>query len=103
MRSMRWLVLALVAGCASNTAQKTNLEGSIECGGMTCGSGQICFSQDSGSQCDVNLDAGIGPYQQFGWTCGSLPAECDGVTRDCFTSQWDVVSADGRYVDHLCI
>lgn len=70
---------------------------------MTCGSGQICFSMESGSQCDVNPDAGIGQYQEFGWSCGVLPAGCDGVTRDCFPDMFTVVSEDGRYVDQLCI
>jgi len=102
MRVMRWLVLILSAGCTGNV-KPTSLEGSIPCGAMTCGSGQICFSMESGSQCDVNLDAGIGPYQEFGWRCEELPADCDGVTRDCFPGKFEVVSDDGRYVDHLCI
>ncbi|MEO8844817.1 MAG: hypothetical protein ABI591_23720 [Kofleriaceae bacterium] len=89
-------------GC-TNEVQRTSLEGSITCGSMTCGSGQICFSMESGSQCDVNPDAGIGQYQEFGWTCGELPTDCDGVTRDCFPDQLTQVSADGRYVDRLCI
>ena len=105
---MRWLVpFVFATGCTSSgssgSVQKTNLEGTITCGPMTCGSGQLCFSTESGSQCDVNPDAGIGQYQQFGWACGSLPPDCDGVTRDCLPDRWDVVSEDGRYVDHLCI
>ena len=102
---MRWLVIVLVtiwAACATEV-KPTSLEGSIPCGSMTCGSGQICFSMESGSQCDVNLDAGIGQYQEFGWHCGALPTDCDGVTQDCFTGKFTVVSADGRYVDQLCI
>ena len=99
------LFLTVVAGCvlSNRPPSKTNLEGSITCGPITCGSGQICFSREAGSQCDVNYDAGIGEYQEFGWTCGTLPADCDGITRDCFTDRWDVVSADGRSVAHLCI
>ncbi len=99
---MRWLVMVVCIGC-TNDVKPTSLEGSITCGPMTCGSGQICFSTESGSQCDVNADAGIGQYQEFGWTCGELPADCDGVTRDCFPGMFDVVSADGRYVIHECI
>ena len=99
---MRWLVLVLCAGCATEV-KPTPLEGSIPCGSTTCGSGQICFSMESGSQCDVNPDAGIGQYQEFGWHCGELPHDCDGVTRDCFPGQFTVVSSDGRYVDQLCI
>ncbi len=98
---MRSLVIVLCAACTS-TPTPTLLEGAISCGPtLTCGSGQICFSQESGSQCDVDADAGIGQYQDFGWTCESLPTDCDGVTRDCFPGA--VVSDDGRYVSHLCI
>ncbi|HEY0250695.1 MAG TPA: hypothetical protein VGC41_04180 [Kofleriaceae bacterium] len=95
---MRWLLL-LCIGCTQ--PQRTSLEGSITCGPMTCSSGQVCQSRESGSQCEVNLDAGVGPYQEYGWTCVELPPGCDGVTRDCFPE--DVVSADGRYVTYLCI
>ena len=98
---MRSLLLVLAA-CTSSV-KPTSLEGAIPCGGMTCGSGQICFSMESGSLCDVNPDAGIGPYQEFGWTCGALPADCDGVSRDCFSGKFVYVSDDGRYVDHACI
>ncbi len=99
---MKWLLL-LCLGCTTSELRRTSLEGSISCGGLTCGSGQICFSEESGSLCDVNPDAGIGPYQQYGWRCGELPASCDGVTRDCFADRWTFVSEDGRYVDHACI
>ncbi len=99
---MRSLVLVLCAACTSSNPTPTPLEGAISCGPtLTCGSGQICFSKESGSLCDVNADAGIGQYQDFGWTCESLPAECDGVTRDCFPGA--DVSNDGRYVTDLCI
>jgi hypothetical protein len=98
---MRWLILVLVASCAADP-KPTSLEGSITCGSMMCGSGEICFSMDSGSQCDVNLDAGIGEYQQFGWRCGTLPDGCD-VTQECFTDKFTIVSDDGRYVDQECI
>lgn len=48
---MRSLVLmVLVAGCF-NDVEPTSLEGPISCGAKTCGSGQICFSMESGSQC----------------------------------------------------
>jgi hypothetical protein len=98
---MRWLLLALCA-CV-NGAKPTSLEGTITCGAMTCGTGQICYSMESGSQCDVNPDAGIGQYQEFGWTCGTLPDDCDGITRDCFSGPFESVSDDGRHVTHLCI
>lgn len=102
---MRWLALALllVADCTTSSVTPTSLAGSISCGSASCGSGQICFSMQSGSLCDVNPDAGIGQYQEFGWTCGELPADCDGVTRDCFSGPFVVVSADGRYVMDECI
>jgi hypothetical protein len=58
---------------------------------------------ESGSQCDVNPDAGIGPYQEFGWTCGGLPADSDGVTSDCFSGPFVYVSEDGRHVERACI
>jgi hypothetical protein len=93
----------LCVGCTTTEVKPTSLEGSIPCGSMTCGSGQICFSMESGSQCDVSSDAGIGQYQEFGWRCGELPADCDGVTRDCFPGMFTTVSDDGRYVDQACI
>jgi hypothetical protein len=99
---MRWLVTILCVGCTSEV-KPTSLEGSITCGEITCGSGQICLSRESGSQCDVNPDAGIGQYQEFGWTCTELPADCDGVTRDCFQGEFVSVSDDGRYVAEACI
>jgi hypothetical protein len=98
---MRWLILIVCAGCTDG-AKPTSLEGSITCGAMTCGSGQLCFSMESGSQCDVNADAGVGPYQEFGWRCGELPAGCD-VTQDCFSGDFTYVSDDGRHVDQACI
>jgi hypothetical protein len=96
---MRLTVLLLFAGCA----EPTDLEGDIPCGGMTCGTGEICYSRESGSQCNVNLDAGIGQYQEFGWTCRVLPDDCDGITRRCFPGQFTHVSDDGRYVIDSCI
>jgi hypothetical protein len=97
---MRCLVLVIFAACA---VEPTSLEGPIPCGGMTCGSGQICFSRESGSQCNVDPEAGIGPYQEFGWTCQELPSGCDGVTRTCFPGDFTRVSDDGRYVVQACI
>ncbi len=98
---MRWLIFAMLAACSELTP--TSLDGPITCGAATCGSGQICVSQESGSQCDVDPANGIGQYQEFGWTCAELPADCDGVTRDCFPGQLEIVSDDGRYVVEECI
>lgn len=102
---LQWALLGLLAASACAThVEPTSLEGSIPCGSdLTCGSGQICLSMESGSECDVNADAGIGQYQEFGWTCTELPADCDGVTQDCFSGMFVSVSADGRYVDRECI
>lgn len=97
---MRWLVLILCAGCA---VEPTSLEGEIPCGGMTCGSGQICFSRESGSQCGVDPANGIGQYQEYGWRCEELPDNCDGVTRQCFPGSLVRVSDDGRYVVDPCV
>ncbi len=97
---MRWLSLVLLAGCA---VEPTSLEGQIPCGGMSCVSGQICFSQESGSQCWVSPESGIGQYQEFGFRCRELPDDCDGVTSQCFEGSSFGVSDDGRYVVHRCI
>ncbi|MFT3700418.1 MAG: hypothetical protein QM831_45155 [Kofleriaceae bacterium] len=98
---MKWLLLLTVVGCATEF-KRTDLSGSIECGSSSCGSGEVCYSEESGEQCLVNPDAGIGQYQEFGWHCGTLPDGCV-YTPDCITDQWTRVSEDGRHIDHLCI
>ena len=85
---MKWLcavVLAMFAtACAGNVGTKPDLSGPYTCGTQTCGSGQICVTYESGSQCDVNEDAGIGPYQIEAQECIDLPAACDGAPScDC--------------------
>jgi hypothetical protein len=96
---MRTIWVLVLVACT----EPTSLEGEIPCGGMTCGSGQICFSMESGSRCGVDPDAGIGEYQQYGWRCQVLPEGCGGVTEQCYDGLFESVSEDGRYVVRGCI
>jgi hypothetical protein len=60
----------------------------------------------SGSQCDVNEDAGIGPYQIEAQQCIDLPKACDGVPScDCVTYRGLCfgASAGGREMSFGCI
>ena len=107
MLDARWAVFAVLlisgAGC---DPQHPDLGGPYSCGPKTCSSGQICVTESAGSQCDVNLDAGIGPYQTFAWTCMDLPAACDGVPScSCVPGQGTCfdVSGGGRQLDYGCI
>ncbi len=96
-------ILLLVA-CTE--AKKPDLRGPYPCGSATCGSGQICVTYSSGSQCDVNADAGIGQYQIEAEECIDLPKACDGVPScDCVTYRGLCFNAtsDGREVDFGCI
>ena len=102
---MRWLLCIFLIGCVNNVTP-TSLDGSFVCGPKTCGTGQVCVTESSGSQCDVNADAGIGQYQTFSWDCVELPAACDGVTSCACISgggAFCTVSAEGREVDTGCI
>jgi len=83
---------------------KPSLDGPISCGKNTCGSGEVCVIAEAGSQCGVNADAGVGPYQEYSWTCMALPRECDGVlTCDCMSRSYCDVSDDGRTLHYGCI
>ena len=100
---MRFALL-LVMGCTT-TQIKPDLSGPFACGSATCGSGQICVTFSAGSQCDVNLDAGIGPYDEISATCQDVPAACNGVpTCDCVGgAPFCGVSSNGREIDTGCI
>src|ERR1044071_1300864 len=72
-RQMRALAMLCLLGCAQpDLRSKPSLEGSYSCGATTCTSGQVCLVMEAGSQCGVDLDAGVGPYQEYGWTCLAL-------------------------------
>ena len=107
---MKWifaLVLAVVANaCAGDAGKKPDLSGPYSCGQQTCGSGQICVTYESGSQCDVNADAGIGPYQIEAQECIDLPTACHGVPScDCVTYRGECfgVTSQGREMSFGCI
>ena len=83
---MRWLSIAFLFGVACSEGERPSLEGPYTCGPRTCGSGQVCIVETTGSQCGVNPDAGIGQYQEIGWACADVPAACDGTPAcDCIT------------------
>jgi len=103
-----WLMAgaALLLGCAASEVPRPSLEGAYTCGPRSCTSGQICVTESAGSQCQVNLDAGVGPYATYAWTCLDLPAACSGVPScSCAGGQGLClgVSGAGRQVDYGCI
>ncbi len=101
---MKWLLLLSLVACTE--AKKPDLSGPFACGSATCGSGQICVTYSSGSQCDVNADAGIGQYQIEAEQCIDLPQACDGVPScDCVTYRGLCFgsAAGGRELDFGCI
>jgi hypothetical protein len=108
---MRWLVLGLLVGCSTigigdDGAKRPSLDGPYACGSKSCSTGQICVTGESGSQCQVNYDAGIGQYQTYSWTCVDVPAECDGIPScDCVTGPGLCFgpSEDGRTIAFGCI
>jgi hypothetical protein len=101
--SMRVAMILFVVACGSTV--KPDLSGSYGCGSNTCGSGQICVEVYAGSQCDVNLDAGIPEYGLARADCEELPASCDGaLSCECAGgSQLCIVSGNGRELDLDCI
>jgi hypothetical protein len=102
-RHMRWLLLFLTA---CTTTDRPSLEGTVECGPNTCNTGDVCIVETTGSQCGVNPDAGIGPYQEIGWSCITPPPDCDGVPScDCITGPGMCfnVSDDYRRLTFGCI
>ncbi|HEY5937638.1 MAG TPA: hypothetical protein VIU61_23485 [Kofleriaceae bacterium] len=101
---MRWLVFVFLLACAEDV--KPSLEGPYTCGPQTCGSGQICVTVESGSQCGVNPETGVGPYEVYSWSCVDLPDSCDGVPScDCVNGGAICFgpSEDGREVAFGCI
>lgn len=101
--AMKWLALiCLFAGC-TNEGLKPSLEGPHPCGANSCITGQVCLIMESGSQCGVNEDAGIGPYQEYSWTCIDLPEQCDGVPSCDCVAGGGFCSVNGRDVRSGCI
>jgi hypothetical protein len=103
----RWLAGAvLLVGCAGSDVKRPSLDGPYACGPNTCTSGQICVTESAGSQCQVNPDAGVGPYATYAWMCVDLPAACDGIPGcSCVGGQGFClgVRGEGRQVDYGCI
>lgn len=102
---MRRLLFAFLVGCGTDE-MKPSLEGPYSCGPNTCSTGQVCVTVESGSQCDVDPERGIGQYQVYSWTCVDLPAACDGIPScDCVQSGKSCfgVSEDGREISTGCI
>ena len=105
----RWLAVAacaLLGGCAGGDVKRPSLDGPYACGPTQCASGQVCVTESAGSQCQVNPDAGIGPYDTYAWTCVELPAACDGLPScGCVVGQGLClgVSGAGRELDYGCI
>jgi hypothetical protein len=103
---MKWLVSFVLLAACSSGPDPVSLEGPYACGPKTCATGEICLIQSSGSQCQVNPDAGIGQYQEYAWDCVAIPEECDGVPScDCVTpgGMCFGTSEDGRTVYGGCI
>ncbi len=97
-------MLLLVACGIDEPADKPSLEGDYTCGPETCGTGQICVTVESGSQCGVDPEHGIGQYQVYQWSCVDLPAACDGVPScDCVTGGALCLGANGREIAFGCI
>jgi len=102
---MRWLAILLFAACTSSGAvKKPDLSGPYACGKATCTSGQICITESAGSQCWVNADAGIGPYDEVSAMCSDLPAACDGIPScDCVVGAGLCLGVSDREVSYGCI
>lgn len=102
---MRWPAILVFAACACNGAvKKPDLSGPYPCGQATCGSGQICLTYSAGSQCGVNFDAGIGPYDEISAMCIDLPAACNGIPScDCVSGPGLCFGAGDREVAYGCI
>jgi len=107
---MRWTGLIFVVACTSprapQDAPKPSLDGPYACGPKTCTSGQVCVTESAGSQCQVNLDAGIGPYDTYSYRCVTLGDSCGGVLScDCQLGEGLClgVTGDGREIDFGCI
>jgi hypothetical protein len=104
---MRWLLPILIAAAAcSEDRVRPSLEGPYVCGPKTCETGEVCLTLESGSQCGVDPEHGIGQYQPYDWSCVPLPAECDGVP-DCDCLAYGAICfgplGDGREVSFGCI
>src|SRR5262249_9524367 len=103
---MRWTALAFVVACTSHEPKKPSLDGPYPCGHLTCTSGQVCVTESAGSQCQVNLDAGIGPYDTYSYQCFELGDTCGGVlTCNCILGEGIClgVTGDGREIDFGCV
>jgi hypothetical protein len=102
---MKWLSVALLLACGcADDAKRPSLGAGYACGPTTCGENEYCATMSSGSQCQVNEDAGIGQYQTYSWQCVAVPTACDGVPGCvCDGDSFCYVSEDGRTVDRGCI
>jgi hypothetical protein len=97
---MRLAIVFVLAGCSISPAPAVGsdaLVGDVACGSATCHTGQLCVVVTSGTQCDVNYDAGIGPDQIIMQYCADVPAACgDTPTCDCFQCYGLCFDIEGR-------
>ena len=101
---MRRVLLLLLAACAEpRSPSPISLDGPHPCGAHTCTSGQVCVIEETGSQCGVNYDAGIGPYDEVSWTCVDLPKECNGVPTCACLNLGPFCDINGRDEHFGCI
>ena len=106
MRSFLCSLLFVIAcgGTDDDNVDKPSLEGPYDCGPHTCTTGQICITVESGSQCGVSEENGIGQYQVYQWSCADLPAECNGLPScDCVSGGGICFGPNGREVSFGCI
>jgi len=98
--------MCLMACSEGDVKLTPSLEGPYVCGPQTCTTGQICITVESGSQCGVDPENGIGQYQVYSWTCIDLPKACDGSPScDCVSGGALCYGpvGDGREVAFGCI
>jgi hypothetical protein len=101
---MRWIAVLVVFACVGR-GPKPDLSSPYPCGKNTCTANQLCETVEAGSQCDVDLDAGIPPYGIASQTCVDLPAACDGYpSNECICGNDDhFCHVSGRDISRECI
>ena len=75
MKSFAPLIAALLTACG---AGGTSLDGMLDCGPMTCGSGTVCMTYSNG------VDASTGPQGPF-FVCVDVRDSC--AVEDCSGAQ----------------